>query len=143
MSINQYKTNNRTKIMEYLMENRDMSVSVRDIGEYMDSENNPVNITTIYRYLDKLEKEGNIIKYAGETGEKSTYQYVDREHKCDEHLHLKCVRCGAIIHLDCTFMDEISNHILNDHNFKLQCKNSVIYGVCSKCQKSERKSGEQ
>lgn len=137
MAANEYKTNSRIKIMEYLIENKERAVSVSDIGGHMQEQHCSVNVTTIYRYLDKLEKDGNIIKYAAEKGDKTTYQYVEREHKCDEHLHLKCVSCGAVIHLDCCFMDEIARHIAEDHGFALQCRNSVIYGLCSKCQKEQ------
>ena len=58
-------------------------------------------------------------------------------HHCEEHLHLQCVKCGKIIHLECEFMDEISEHILKDHGFELQCKNSILYGMCSACQEKE------
>ena len=134
MAHSEYKTNNRTKIMDFLKSNKEKTVSVKDIDVYMKSLDCPVNMTTIYRYLDKLEKDGNVMKYTSEHGEKATYQYVERAHKCDSHLHLKCVDCGSIVHLDCHFMDEIAGHIANDHGFLLQCKNSVIYGVCQNCQ---------
>lgn len=138
MADHEYKTNNRTKIMDFLLANKDRTVSVSDIEDHLTAERNPVNKTTIYRYLDKLEADGNIIKYTSEKGEKATYQYVDREHRCDEHLHLKCSRCGAIIHLDCGFMGEIAEHVEKDHGFKIQCKNSIIYGLCDKCQKLQK-----
>ena len=125
--------------MEYLIESKERAVSVSDIASHMKEQHCSVNVTTIYRYLDKLEKDGNLIKYAAEKGDKTTYQYVEREHKCDEHLHLKCVKCGAVIHLDCCFMAEISRHIAEDHGFALQCRNSVIYGLSSQCQKMQNK----
>ena len=137
--MNEYKTNSRIKILEFLVENKERTVSVSDIDGHMRQQDCSVNVTTIYRYLDKLERDGNVIKYAAEKGDKTTYQYVDREHRCDQHLHLKCVECGAVIHLDCHFMDEISHHIEEDHGFALQCRNSVIYGLCSKCQNKQNK----
>lgn len=138
MNAHGYKTNSRTRIMEFLQMNKDRTVTVSDIEEHLSRENSGVNKTTIYRYLDRLEADGNVIKYTAEKGEKAAYQYVDREHKCDEHLHLKCTECGAIIHLDCGFMDEIAHHIEVEHGFKLQCRNSIIYGVCARCQKLQK-----
>lgn len=132
MAGNEYKTNNRTKIMAYLVANKDRTVSVKDIDLHLREQNCPVNLTTIYRYLDKLERDGDLIKYA-DNGEKATYQYADRRRRCGEHLHLKCVSCGMIFHLDCDFMDEISAHVLEHHGFQLQCKNSVLYGLCQNC----------
>ena len=69
MAEHEYKTNNRTKIMEFLKSNKDRTVSVSDIEDHLAGEQNPVNKTTIYRYLDKLEADGNVIKYAAEKGE--------------------------------------------------------------------------
>lgn len=125
--------------MEFLKTRQDKTVTVRDIAEHMRSINCPVNVTTIYRYLDKLEKDGNLMKYTGEKGDKAAYQYVERGHRCDEHLHLKCTECGSVIHLDCRFMNQIAEHIEKDHSFHLQCRNSVLYGLCGKCREKEQK----
>ena len=119
--------------MTYLQCNCDHTVSVADIQQHLVEENNPVNKTTIYRYLDKLEADGNVIKYTDENGKKATYQYVDRAHHCEDHLHLKCLNCGRVIHLDCEFMDTIAEHIAEDHGFSIQCRSSVIYGYCQEC----------
>ena len=34
-----------------------------------------------------------------------------------KHLHLKCVQCGRIYHLDCHFMDEVRAHLMAEHGF--------------------------
>ncbi len=132
-----YATPSRKRIFEFLKESNDKAVTAADVAEYLAGQNYSVNITTIYRYLDKLAKEGTIMKYVAEKGSQSAYQYVEPGRHCEEHLHLKCVRCGRIIHLDCHFMDEISNHILQDHNFMLQCRNSVLYGLCQECREKD------
>ena len=85
--------------------------------------------------LDKLATDGTVMKYVAEAGGKAVYQYVELGQHCDEHLHLKCVKCGCIIHLDCGFMDEIAEHIQKDHGFQLQCKNSILYGICKDCRR--------
>ena len=132
-----YATASRRKILKFLESNRDRTVTAADIDEYLTAQNSQVNVTTIYRYLDKLTKEGTVIKYVAQKGSQAAYQYVERGHHCDEHLHCKCVRCGRIIHLECAFMDEISEHIRMDHGFALQCRNSILYGVCRECQEAE------
>lgn len=130
-----YATASRRKILEFLKSSSDRTVSAADIDSYLKENGSEVNLTTIYRYLDKLTQEGTVIKYAAEKGSQTVYQYVEQGHRCEEHLHLKCVKCGCIIHLECAFMDEISEHILKDHGFTLQCRNSILYGVCEKCRK--------
>lgn len=128
-----YATASRKRILDFLKSNSERTVTASDIDEYLKKCDSEVNITTIYRYLDKLAGEGTVIKYVAEKGGKAVYQYVEQGHKCEEHLHIKCVKCGCIVHLECAFMDEIAEHILRDHGFLLQCKNSILYGTCEKC----------
>ena len=128
-----YATANRKKILEFLKENQNRTLTVADIASYLKSCESEVNLTTIYRYLDKLEKEGIVMKYVAEKGSQATYQYVEAGHNCEEHLHLQCVKCGKVIHLECHFMNEILEHIEKEHGFLMQCKNSIVYGTCKEC----------
>ena len=129
-----YKTVSHKKIIEYLSDNKDKVVTVNDIDTYLEDQGAKVNSSTIYRYLNKLSDEGQVMKYVAQKGEMSTFQYVgDKVSNCREHIHLRCVRCGKIIHLDCSFMKEISDHIMEHHGFELQCESSVLYGICNEC----------
>jgi len=133
MANNGYATANRKKILDYLKENHNRTLTVADIDAYLKACDSEVNITTIYRYLDKLEKEGTVIKYVAEKGSQATYQYVEQGHNCEDHLHLQCVKCGKVIHLECHFMHEILEHVEKEHGFVMQCKNSIVYGKCKDC----------
>mgnify|MGYP000437315574 CR=1 FL=1 len=77
MAGNGYATTSRKKILEYLMANSDRTVTVTDIDQYLKKHDNEVNITTIYRYLDKLAKEGTVMKYVAEKGSQAVYQRGD------------------------------------------------------------------
>ncbi len=129
-----YSTEKRTKILDYLKSHDDVDVTVKEI-EYAlkDNYDLSVNITTIYRYLDKLAEEGTVLKHTDENGKTSTYQYIVPESECNSHLHMKCVSCGRIYHMDCAFMDEFKKHIYKHHQFILECKKSMLYGVCNSC----------
>ena len=133
MANNGYATANRKKILDYLKGNHNRTLTVADIDAYLKACDSEVNITTIYRYLDKLEKEGTVIKYVAEKGSQATYQYVEQGHNCEGHLHLQCVKCGKVIHLECHFMHEILEHVEKEHGFVMQCKNSIVYGKCKDC----------
>lgn len=128
-----YTTVSRTKIMEFLEANCNRTVSVSDIQSFLKSEELEVNVTTIYRFLDRLAKDGKVIKYVAEKGSMAVYQYVENDRHCEHHLHLKCTKCGKVVHMECDFMEEIAEHIKEHHGFAIQCKNSIIYGVCKEC----------
>ena len=133
MANNGYNTAARSRILGFLKENKDRTVNANDILNWLNDQGNDVNITTIYRYLEKLTESGEVMKYIAENGTRAVFQYVGEKQHCEEHLHLQCVRCGAILHLDCDFMDEISEHVMKEHGFRIQCRNSIIYGECSRC----------
>ena len=129
-----YSTISNTKIMKYMEENRDRLVTVSDVEKYLISENIEVNISTIYRFLNKLCNGGEVIKYVAKKGEMSSFQYVGQgADRCKNHIHLQCTGCGSVIHLECGFMEEIKSHIMEHHGFALQCESSVLYGLCKKC----------
>lgn len=132
-----YKTEGRKKIMDILRQSGGVPLSVPQIEGKLQEGGSPLNKTTIYRYLDKLEDSGDVVKYAGDEGRKALFQLVDRKHRCDQHLHLKCVECGALLHLDGPPMSTLAEQVYTEHGFMIQCRNSVIYGLCQECLKKE------
>lgn len=128
-----YNTRTRQLILDYLTANRRHAVSAADIVAHLEAEGERTNPTTVYRYLDKLAGEHRVMKYVAGKGERAVYQYADEAHHCHEHIHLKCVRCGEIFHMDCHFMDEVRQHLQAEHGFTLQCEGSILYGVCRRC----------
>lgn len=128
-----YTTKTRTEILEYLKEHASSTVSVADIQNYLKEKRAETNTTTIYRFLDKLCREHIVIKYPDAENDKAVYQYAGEGAHCMEHLHLKCTRCGRLFHLDCDFMDELRQHLLEEHGFLLQCSGDLLHGLCQEC----------
>lgn len=128
-----YVTENRKKILQLLEDEKDKTFTISEIEQALYEANIQINPSTIYRYIDKLVQEGTVLKYVAQKGEKAIFQYVGGKPMCHEHLHMKCKQCGTIIHLDCDFMDEITHHIESEHAFWLECKSSILYGLCEKC----------
>lgn len=129
----EYTTKNKTILLDYLAGNINNSVTAQDVYAYLQNNGLNVSITTIYRNLEKLVQENQLIKYPAYQGDMASYQYIGENKHCKEHLHMQCIKCGAILHLDCHFMDEFSKHIMEYHHFDMQCSESIIYGVCEKC----------
>ena len=128
-----YNTKGRSVVTEYLKENRGKTVSAANIFAAVKKSGAAVSESTVYRCLSRLEKERKIMKYVSEKGESAVYQYIGEETDCRGHLHLKCLSCGRVYHLDCGFMEELSRHRYSDHGFDISCEGSIIYGVCKNC----------
>ena len=76
MANNGYNTAARSRILAFLKENSDRTVNANDILRMLNEHGNDVNITTIYRYLDKLTESGEVMKYIAENGTRAVFQYV-------------------------------------------------------------------
>lgn len=128
-----YNTKTRKYILEYLQAKKGKTVTASEIYNYLIGMEKSINLATIYRYLKKLVADNYVIKYVDSKGEKSVYQFIGDANTCSEHLHLKCINCGQLIHLDCTFMNEFDNHIKREHNFNINYEGNILYGMCSNC----------
>ncbi len=131
-----YKTKNREYIIEILNNNINTTLSADNIFDYLQQKNIKINITTIYRNLEKMAKEDIVLKFPSADGNKNFYQLKSHGFTYEDHLHLQCTQCGKVIHLDCDFMQSFVQHVKNDHNFDLTCGNSILFGLCDKCRKN-------
>ena len=122
-----YNTKQKEKILKIIKE-RDCEFTIKDIYKEVKSE---IGLTTIYRFIDALLREGSIRKVI-EKDNLIYYQYLE---KCDHnnHFYLKCDKCKNMIHIDCDCIKDLSLHILDHHNFKTNNESIIINGICNKC----------
>ncbi len=133
MSNSTYNTKQKRSIMQLLEDNKDRQFSCDEITDALKSNGTPVGKTTVYRFLDSLERKGQVRKYTDSYSKISSFQYIDEQLNCQEHMHLKCVCCGGLVHLGCEFMSEVGKHILEHHKFRVDNSKTVILGVCESC----------
>lgn len=133
MSGSTYNTKQKQTILSLLEENKDRQFSCEEITEALKNNGTPVGKTTVYRFLDNLESKGIVRKFTFTDTKISSYQYIDEQLNCHEHMHLKCVCCGNLVHLGCDFMSEVGKHILEHHKFRVDNSKTVILGLCEKC----------
>lgn len=128
-----YKTKQKEIILSFFIENKDKHLTVSDIVNHINSIGENVGTATVYRYLDKLVSNGVIRKYFLDDKTGACYQYIDNTENCKNHFHLKCIKCGALLHLDCSHMQSIENHVLSHHEFEIDNSRTVLYGRCKNC----------
>ena len=127
----EYSTKQRSAILDFLKENN-AHVTAADIAFHLKELGVSVSTATVYRTLEKLVGEGVVRKMFVDQGHSACYQYIDNG-TCSEHFHLKCIKCGRLIHLSCDFLQEMESHIFDDHGFTVSSGRTVIYGVCHAC----------
>lgn len=127
-----YNTKQSEAILSYIASLNGAHVTVGQIAEHFEGMGISVGLTTIYRHLEKLVDRGVVRRYAPE-GTGACYQYMERHDDCGEHFHLKCESCGDLLHLKCDRLDDVKQHISDEHAFLINTMKVVLYGKCEKC----------
>ncbi len=133
-----YDTKQGKLILDCLKAHRSSHVTVDSIMACLKEQGASVGQTTVYRNLDKLVRQGVVVRYAGAEGQGACYQYVDCHEGGPAHYHLVCADCGQMIHLQCGHLDELTTHLLEHHQFCIDRFRTVIYGLCNKCASGKR-----
>ena len=103
-----YSTKQHQAVLRCLEQRAEEALTAADLAEGLRRAGCPVGLATIYRQLERLEKQGLVHKLV--TDEGACWQY------CDCHAHrdcilLKCEVCGAIQHMDCGHLGELYQHV--------------------------------
>lgn len=137
-----YKTRQKDLILSFLRENKEKHVTAAYICAHFRTCEIPIGVTTVYRHLDKMVESGLVQKFITD-GEATCYQYIGDGH-CQQHahFHLKCLVCGKLIHMECRLVEELAEHIREEHDFEMQPLKTTFYGTCGICSRSVPKNAE-
>lgn len=128
-----YSTKLYNSIIELFSDNGSRALTADDVYRAVCASGETVNRTSVYRNLDKLVAEGQLLKYVTDDGKRASYVFKGGDDSCVEHFHLQCTECGRVIHLDCGSMDEFIRHVSDEHGFDMSCGSSILYGKCRDC----------
>ncbi len=128
-----YSTRQKDLILNCLRENRQRHLTAEMIVDDLKDRGEPVGQTTVYRNLEKMVKDGMLLKFAAPGGMHACYQYLESPEDHLNHHHLVCVGCGQLIHLSCGHIDELTAHIQEEHGFHLDSFKTIFYGCCESC----------
>lgn len=128
-----YNTKGKDIIMAYLKDHADSNFSANDIFQYLEEHDSKMNISTVYRNLDKFVDQGMLMKLKNPDDDFCRYQYKHPDGNCDDHIHMQCRNCGRVFHLECGFMEELSKHLFAHHGFTIESAGSMIKGLCGEC----------
>lgn len=95
-----------------------------------------VNLSTVYRTLRWLQKEGLVSARSFPDGERQ-----DRfdPNLPEEHFHFLCRECKAVIEFDSPVcMDEIVARFEGEAEVKVERVGLAFYGLCAACRERER-----
>ncbi len=140
MAKNTYRTDARTRLLSFFAANSDRQFTAEALYAHFSALHHgakPVAKSTLYRQLCRLCEQGLLRRFDGtdpHTGAPIRYyQTVGEDGGCADHFHLKCLVCGELQHLECDKTAALLSHLLSTHLFTVDCGQSILYGVCDRC----------
>ena len=93
-------------------------------------------LSTVYRTLQLLVDK-NILTQLPTDDDTALYECTDGS--LHGHHHVHCIKCGKTIELYIDKLDELENHIREDHGFEILGHTVIFNGICPQCQNSNTK----
>ncbi len=129
-----YMTEQRKTLEKILTDNCESAYTVDELCEkmvllYADA---APGKSTVYRLLTALVDDGSVKRFTSADKRCAAYQKIIGEH-CERHLHLKCVECGKILHLDESTSDELLRRVQSSADFSVCGQSTVLFGKCRAC----------
>lgn len=129
-----YTTEKKTKVYELLSQGRDKAFTIDEIcTAVLDGDGGR---STVYRIISDMVKCKKVKKLTDEHTRHTVYQYMDGE--CHDHLHLKCKKCGKMMHLDHSTSHMLEEKILGSSGFSLD-EGTILFGRCGGCSEVDEK----
>ncbi len=99
-----------------------------EVYEAIIRDNPSVSRGTVYRNLAKLSETGRIRKIEMPDG-------PDRfDHRCENHYHARCTKCGQIFDVDMEYIPSLEDHIRDTRGFTFTGHDIFFRGICPDCQ---------
>ena len=131
----EYNTKQREVLLKFFTDNADAHFTAAEIELALAQKGEKLGKATVYRRLERLVEDGVVRRFVSDDAKVSCYQYAGGE-ACKNHYHLKCLKCGDLLHVECNYLDEMSRHVLEHHGFTVDTHKITICGVCEKCREA-------
>ena len=123
-----YMTRQQKAVLECIASQPGGCATAAELTELLHARGQSVGMTTVYRQLERLTQQGQVHKIV--TDEGARYQYCSAHGDC---FMLKCEKCGAIRHMDCSHLGELYDHVMQEHHFTINPRRTLFYGLCERC----------
>ena len=129
-----YMTRQQRAVLEGVQHSPEACATAAELAEQLHAQGQAIGLTPEYRQLERLAQQGLVHKVVTDAG--AYYQYCTAHDEGNCFL-LKCEKCGAIRHLDCSHLGELYQHLEREHHFRIDPRRTLFYGLCERCGREE------
>ncbi len=120
-------TTARRAVLEEFSRTEGLHLSAEELGERIQRRYPEVHISTVYRTLEFLEREGIVTRVHVNNGP-SAYHFA-----ANAHHHAVCNQCGDEIELAPSLFRPVATKLLAEHGFVADPSHLTITGTCADC----------
>ena len=103
-------------------------LSTDEIGAALRRQQHSVDMATVYRSLDVLQRLGLV--RSSRLAERQYFEVAEP----GEHYHLVCDECGRANHIEGEDLAQVLRHITDAHRFAVKSADLIVHGWCERCQ---------
>jgi Fur family transcriptional regulator, ferric uptake regulator len=122
-------TSARRAILQTLLEHQDVHPTAEHITAAVRQSQPEVAESTVYRFLDELERLG-IIDHVRLGHGPEVYHFAEHT----QHHHLVCRNRGRVIEVPQQVFDSLRRQLLDTFSFQIQPHHFTLSGHCVQCQ---------
>jgi Fur family transcriptional regulator, ferric uptake regulator len=128
------RTAQRDAILKMFLELEE-HISPEELYRKLKKKHSHIGFSTVYRTLKLLSECGLAREMKSVEGAASFEHLYEHPH----HDHLICAICGNISEFYNEQIEDLQERIAREYNFFMQSHRLEIIGLCSDCQKAEKK----
>lgn len=130
----EYNTEQKKILTDFLRKNCDRAYTIEELSEELKAlyGDNAPGKSTVYRLIPHLVEEGLVTRLPKGRGRSFVYQSLEGD-SCHGHLHMRCMTCGRLFHLDDDLSCELLLKVRDLCGFSVNERDSVLLGNCLSC----------
>ena len=126
-------TKQKNQILDVILELGGDHFTAEGLIDLLKERDCNVGRATVYRYLKQLEDVGQLKKYFLSEGMGACYQFLGENSSCNNHCHVLCCRCGAVLHVEDELLQKFAENLEQKSGFVIDEGRTVFYGRCKNC----------
>lgn len=122
-------TKGRREIL-IMLESSNQPIAAEEIFLFLKDKNSGINLSTVYRTLESLEKADLVTKVSIHNDDRMLYEFNNMDHR----HYLVCTNCKKIITVRHCPLGEYERQVEEETGFTIYGHKLYIYGLCPECE---------
>lgn len=129
-------TPQRRNVIDTVVESSGRHLNIEEIYNIVKKKCPEIGLATVYRTIQLLD-DINVLSKLDLNDGCIRYELSINDDDDHSHHHLICRECGEVIEVKEDLLEMLENIIEQNYNFKIYDHDLRVFGICSKCRKSE------